>query len=222
MAQVRPMRADARRNRERLLAAAVEAFAAQGEGASLDDIAKRAGVGAGTLYRHFPTRRALLEAVYSDRIEAIAERAGVLAERLPAGAALVAWLGELGLGMIQTRGLRALLSSSVRGGEDAGPGAGGSSSDCCDPLRRAVARLVRAAQEAGELRRDVGETDVLRLVHGVAIACGEAVGGGSAGDARDAGNAGDAGDAEGAEDAGERLRRYVGLLMEGLGPRGSR
>ncbi|NEC84068.1 TetR/AcrR family transcriptional regulator, partial [Streptomyces sp. SID7958] len=76
MAQVRPMRADARRNRERLLAAAVEAFAAQGEGASLDDIAKRAGVGSGTLYRHFPTRRALLEAVYADRIDALAARAG--------------------------------------------------------------------------------------------------------------------------------------------------
>ncbi|GAA0639065.1 TetR/AcrR family transcriptional regulator [Streptomyces thermocarboxydovorans] len=214
MAQVRPMRADARRNRERLLAAAVEAFAAQGEGASLDDIAKRAGVGAGTLYRHFPTRRALLEAVYSDRIEAIAERAGELAERLPAGAALVAWLNELGLGMIQMRGLRALLSSSVGGGEEAGRGAGGASSDCCDPLRQAVARLVGDAQGAGELRRDVGAMDVLRLVHGVAMACGEAVGGESVGDA------GDAGDAEGAEDVGERLRRYVGLLMEGLRARG--
>lgn len=75
MAQVRPMRADARRNRERLLAVAAQAFAEHGEGASLDDIARRAGVGVGTLYRHFPTRQALLEAAYLERLEAIAARA---------------------------------------------------------------------------------------------------------------------------------------------------
>ncbi|EFL42019.1 TetR/AcrR family transcriptional regulator, partial [Streptomyces griseoflavus] len=95
MAQVRSMRADARRNRGRLLEAAVEAFAAHGEGASLDDIAKRAGVGSGTLYRHFPTRQALLEAAYVDRIESIAARAGELAGRLPAGEALVEGLNDL-------------------------------------------------------------------------------------------------------------------------------
>ncbi|MCT7356485.1 TetR/AcrR family transcriptional regulator [Streptomyces sp. 15-116A] len=194
MAQVRSMRADARRNRERLLAAAVEAFAAQGEGASLDDIAKQAGVGSGTLYRHFPTRRALLEAAYADRIDAIAARAGELAERLPPGEALVEWLGELGAGMVRVRGLRALLSSSVGGGDGTVRDVR-DASDCCDPLKSAVARLVGAAQEAGVLRRDVEPIDVLRLVHGVAIAC------------------------EGVDDgegAGARLRRYVGLLMEGL------
>ncbi|GHF63664.1 hypothetical protein GCM10018787_09800 [Streptomyces thermodiastaticus] len=74
------MRADARRNYERLLKAAAEAFATHGENASLDDIAKRAGVGAGTLHRHFPNRRALLEAACLDRIEAIAARAGELAD----------------------------------------------------------------------------------------------------------------------------------------------
>ncbi|NEC30193.1 TetR/AcrR family transcriptional regulator, partial [Streptomyces sp. SID8111] len=139
MAQVRPMRADARRNRERLLAAAVEAFAAQGEGASLDDIAKRAGVGSGTLYRHFPTRRALLEAVYADRIDALAARAGDLAERLPPGPALRAWLDELGAGMIRIRGLRALLGPAVGSGPDGGPG-------CCDPLLGAAELLVGAAR----------------------------------------------------------------------------
>ncbi|MFH8449756.1 TetR/AcrR family transcriptional regulator [Streptomyces fungicidicus] len=160
MAQVRSMRADARRNRGRLLEAAVEAFAAYGEGASLDDIAKRAGVGSGTLYRHFPTRQALLEAAYVDRIESIAARAGELAGRLPAGEALVEWLNELAAGLIQVRGLRALLGSAV----------GGGGTGCCDPLKGAVTRLVGAAWEAGVLRRDVAPDDVLRLAHGVATA----------------------------------------------------
>ncbi|BFO20483.1 hypothetical protein SHKM778_68710 [Streptomyces sp. KM77-8] len=132
MTQVRSMRADARRNRELLLRAAVEAFATHGEGASLDDIAKRAGVGSGTLYRHFPTRQALLEAAYVDRIGSIAARAGELAGRLPPGEALVEWLNELGAGMLRIRGLRALLGSAV----------GGGGTECCDPLKSAVSGLV--------------------------------------------------------------------------------
>src|SRR5690348_3459677 len=127
MTQVRAMRADARRNYERLLKVAAEAFAEHGEGASLDDIAKRAGVGSGTLYRHFPTRRALLEAAYVDRIESLAARAAELAERLPPGEALVEWLNELGAGMLRIRGLRALLGAAV--------GDGGTR--CCDPLTSA-------------------------------------------------------------------------------------
>ncbi|GAA3194525.1 TetR/AcrR family transcriptional regulator [Streptomyces virens] len=186
MVQARPMRADARRNHERLLKVAVEAFAAYGEGASLDEIAKRAGVGSGTLYRHFPTRRALLEAAYVDRIETIAARAAELGERLPPDQALTEWLNELGAGMIQLRGLRALLGSAVGGGT------AGDGTDCCDPLLRAVARLVGAAQEAGTLRRDVEPLDVLRLAHGVATAS-ELAGG-----------------------EGACLRRYLELLTTGL------
>jgi AcrR family transcriptional regulator len=154
------MRADARRNYERLLKAAVEAFAEHGESASLDDIAKRAGVGAGTLYRHFPTRRDLLEAAYLDRIEAIAARADMLAARLAPGEALVAWLNELGAGLIQVRGLKALLGSAVT---DDGP-------SCGDSLRVAAGRLVRAAQDEGTLRADVEPIEVLRLAHGAATA----------------------------------------------------
>ncbi|MFG2516929.1 TetR/AcrR family transcriptional regulator [Streptomyces sp. NPDC048584] len=185
MTQVRSMRADARRNRELLLRAAVEAFAAHGEGASLDDIAKRAGVGSGTLYRHFPTRQALLEAAYVDRIDSIAARAGELAGRLPPGEALVEWLNELGAGMLRIRGLCALLGSAVGGGD----------TECCDPLKSAMSRLVGSAREAGVLRRDVEPDDVLRLAHGVATAAGPA--GGEAEQIR-------------------RIRRYLELLMTGL------
>ncbi|MFD3734851.1 TetR/AcrR family transcriptional regulator [Streptomyces sp. NPDC058632] len=196
MVRARAMRADARRNHARLLEVAVEAFATYGEGASLDDIAKRAGVGSGTLYRHFPTRRALLEAAYVDRIDAIAARAGELAERLPPGEALTEWLHELGTGMIRIRGLRALLGSAVGGdggdGGDAGPV--NDTTDCCEPLKGAVARLVGTAQEAGALRRDIEPVDVLRLAHGVATA------------------------SELADGEGTHIRRYLGLLTEGLRP----
>ncbi|MER7718349.1 helix-turn-helix domain-containing protein [Streptomyces flaveolus] len=186
MAQVRPMRADARRNRERLLAVAAQAFAERGEGASLDDIAKRAGVGVGTLYRHFPTRRALLEAAYLERIEAIA-RPRRRDRGRPAGEALVAWLGELAVGMLQVRGLKALLGTAVTGG---GAAVGAACGDC---VRGAATRLVRAAQDEGALRRDVEPVEVLRLVHGVVTASEMA----------------------GAED-GTSVRRYLSLVVDGL------
>ncbi|MEU0585089.1 helix-turn-helix domain-containing protein [Streptomyces sp. NPDC006132] len=189
MAQVRPMRADARRNHERLLKVAVEAFAEHGESASLDDIARRAGVGSGTLYRHFPTRRALLEAAYLDRIEALVARAGTLAAERPPGEALGEWLYELGVGMIRMRGLKALLGPAVTEGDSAVTTA------CGDSVRSAAGRLVRAAHEEGTLRRDVEPIDVLRLTHGVATA------------------------SELADGEGRHIRRYLGLLLEGLKPR---
>ncbi|MFF7870056.1 TetR/AcrR family transcriptional regulator [Streptomyces qaidamensis] len=186
MVQARPMRADARRNYERLLTVAVEAFAEHGEGASLDDIAKRAGVGSGTLYRHFPTRQALLEAAYLDRVEAIAARADALADELPPGEALGEWLYELGAGMIRMRGLKALLGPAVT---DSGALV---NTACGDSVKAAAGRLVRAAQEAGTLRRDVEPVDVLRLAHGVATA------------------------SELADGEGRQFRRYLTLLTEGL------
>ncbi|MEU0432427.1 helix-turn-helix domain-containing protein [Streptomyces sp. NPDC006290] len=186
MAQVKPMRADARRNYERLLEEAAVAFAEHGEGASLDDIAKRAGVGSGTLYRHFPTRQALLEAVYVDTIEAIAVRADEIAAELPPGEALVEWLNELSEGMIQVRGLKALLGSAVADG----------SSDvlarCGASVKAAATRLVEAAQREGTLRADVEPIEVLRLAHGVASA------------------------SELANGDGAYIRRYLSLLTEGL------
>ncbi|MGW0335368.1 TetR/AcrR family transcriptional regulator [Streptomyces sp. NPDC003011] len=188
MTRVRPMRADARRNYERLLKVAAQAFAEHGEGASLDDIAKRAGVGTGTLYRHFPTRQALLEAAYVDRVEAIAARADEIAAQLPPGEALVEWLAELGAGMIQVRGLKALLGSTVTDGGSA------AATVCAGTMKAAVTRLVAAAQREGTLRADVEPMDVLRLAHGVATA------------------------SELADPEGKAIRRYLSLLTEGLRP----
>jgi AcrR family transcriptional regulator len=182
------MRADARRNYARLLEVAAQAFAEHGEGASLDDIAKRAGVGSGTLYRHFPTRQALLEAAYVDRIEALAARADELGGELPPGEALTAWLDELCVGTIQVRGMKALLGSAVTDGGTAAV------TVCGTRVKAAATRLVEAAQREGTLRPDVDPIDVLRLAHGVATASELAQG-----------------------DAGV-IRRYVSLLTEGLRP----
>ncbi|WP_330340773.1 TetR/AcrR family transcriptional regulator [Streptomyces sp. NBC_00557] len=186
MTQVRPMRADARRNYERLLKVAAEAFAEHGEKASLDDIAKRAGVGSGTLYRHFPTRQALLEAAYVDRIEALGARAEELAGQLPPGEALMEWLNELCVATIQVRGMKALLGSAVTDGSSAALTA------CGTTVKGAAARLVEAARAEGALRADVEPIDVLRLAHGVATA------------------------SELANGQGREIRRYLTLLVEGL------
>ncbi|MEU3527135.1 helix-turn-helix domain-containing protein [Streptomyces sp. NPDC038707] len=186
MTQGRPMRADARRNYERLLKVAAEAFAEHGENASLDDIAKRAGVGSGTLYRHFPTRQALLEAAYVDRIEALGARADELAKELAPGEALAEWLYELAVGTIQVRGMKALLGSAVTDGGTAALTA------CGAVVKGAVARLVLAAQTEGALRGDVEPIEVLRLAHGVATAA-ELAGAGE-----------------------KEIRRYLSLLGEGL------
>ncbi|MGW7528154.1 TetR/AcrR family transcriptional regulator [Streptomyces sp. NPDC054783] len=188
MPQARPMRADARRNYERLLKVAAEAFAEHGENASLDDIARRAGVGSGTLYRHFPTRQALLEAAYVDRIEAMAARADELAAELPPGEALVEWLGEVCAGAIQVRGLKALLGSAVTDGSTVAATA------CGTHMQDAARRLVEAAQRAGSLRGDVEPIEVLRLAHGVASA------------------------SELADGQGRQICRYLYLLTEGLRP----
>ncbi|MEU9448494.1 helix-turn-helix domain-containing protein [Streptomyces sp. NPDC048277] len=188
MTQVRPMRADARRNYERLLKVAVEAFAEHGENASLDDIAKRAGVGSGTLYRHFPTRQALLEAALADRLEGLAAKADEFAAELAPGAALTEWLNELCVATLQVRGLKALLGSAVTDGSSAMLTA------CGTTVRGSATRLADAAKAEGTLREDIEAIDLLRLAHGVATA------------------------SELANGQGKQIRRYLELLTEGLRP----
>ena len=157
------MRADARRNRQRLLAAALQAFTEHGaDDASLDEIARRAGVGIGTLYRHFPTRQALLEAVYRDQVEELCARADCPAATPTA--ALENWLREL-MAFAATK--RTLTSSLMAGPEGKNSEV---ATSCSALVRQAAAGLLAGAQRAGEIRPDVDATDLLRLSHALAVA----------------------------------------------------
>jgi AcrR family transcriptional regulator len=159
----RPMRADARRNYEAILVVARDAFTEHGPEAPLDDIAKRAGVGAGTLYRHFPTREALIEAVYRDQIAELSEKAYEFQRELPPEDALVAWIREQVGWSIRNRGLAATLKASIEKGSE-------TFAWCQSSMNAAAGSALAAAQDAGAIRGDVTVTDVLRLGHGIALA----------------------------------------------------
>lgn len=162
--QHRPMRADARRNYDRLLAAALAAFSEQGaDTASLEEIARRAGVGIGTLYRHFPTRQALLEAVYRDQVEALGLRAAKLMLAESPGAALAEWLRALVTFGGTKRSLTTALLETLDKESELLSSAGA-------VLRESTTALLDRAQQAGVARTDVKGTDVLRLAHGVSMA----------------------------------------------------
>ncbi|MFG1641469.1 TetR/AcrR family transcriptional regulator [Amycolatopsis sp. NPDC049252] len=159
----RPMRADARRNYERIVATAKVLFAEHGADVPLDDIAKTAGVGAGTLYRHFPTREQLIETVYRDEISLLADRALVLHDELAPWEALEAWLGEQVTWVVERHKLAAILKESIDSGSE-------TFQYCQKRLRGATGTLVEAAQAAGLVRADVTGADVLRLGHGAGMA----------------------------------------------------
>ncbi|MGI5457365.1 TetR/AcrR family transcriptional regulator [Streptomyces sp. CA-249302] len=160
------MRADARRNYERLLAEARAAFAAHGTDASLEDVARRAGVGIGTLYRHFPNRHALLSAVFEDAVNDLLTRAHELRRSPEPCTALVTWLGEIVSQAGEYRGLsRALMAVTT---DRTSP-----LSRCSAPIREAGEALLRRAQEAGKVREDVAITDLLQLTHAIALAAEE-------------------------------------------------
>ena len=160
---VRPLRADARRNYERLVTVAREAFSEHGAETSLDDIARRANVGPGTLYRHFPNREALLAAVYRGDVEALAEHANDFAAKLPPDEALYSWL-RLQLDYIKVkRGLGSALKTMLANDSE-------TLAWCKDTMRGALRDLLVRAQQAGVVRDDVDPQIVLRLVHGVGLA----------------------------------------------------
>lgn len=163
----RPMRADARRNVERLVSAASAAFAEHGVEVCLEEIARRAGVGIGTLYRHFPTRQALVEAVYHDQIEALfAEARNLLGSPSPEDA-LATWLRAVVRHGIMKRGLAEFLQTVMRE-------KGSELTWCRDTMRDAGAPLLARAQQAGAVRPDVDIDDVLRLAHAIAVVADQA------------------------------------------------
>jgi AcrR family transcriptional regulator len=160
MVTVRPQRADARRNYERVVAAAHEVFAEEGPEASLNEIARRAGVGPGTLYRHFPTRHALLTAVLRDRIEALCGRADELLAAESPDTALAEWLRAF---LAHARSGQGLGSALMTAGPDE------LGFDCHQRIRDAAAGLLTNAQRAGTARADLEPGDLLQLVVGIAL-----------------------------------------------------
>lgn len=154
------MRADARRNYERIVATARDVFFEHGVEAPLDDIVKRAGVGPGTLYRHFPTREVLIEAVYRGEIETLAARARELAEELPPADALREWMRAQMRFHVERSDLASALKAAID--EDSE-----TFQYCKTTLRDAVGMLLTAAQDAGVVRADIEAVDVMRLGHGI-------------------------------------------------------
>jgi AcrR family transcriptional regulator len=156
------MRADARRNYQHILEVAREVFTEDGPEAPLDDIARRAGVGAGTLYRHFPNRDALIEAVYRDDIERLSDLAHDLLKSRPSDA-LPIWIREHVQYALHRKGLAMTLKAAL--------GADREIFQLCKTLiNDAAAALLIPAQQAGAVRSDVQPRDVLRLAHGIALA----------------------------------------------------
>jgi AcrR family transcriptional regulator len=157
------MRADARRSRAKLLEAATAAFAEHGADAPLEDIARRAGVGIGTLYRHFPTRTDLQAAVFRSQVQTVCAAADEYMISATPDQALSGWLRAMAAYLATKRGLsRALVDALGRDSELI--------TSCWGAMNDAAERLMARAQDAGLLRDDVKPIDVLRMVHGVVIA----------------------------------------------------
>ena len=160
-AAVRKPRPDAERNRIRLLETAKAAFARKGSAASLDEIARAAGVGAGTLYRHFPTRDALIEAVYRNELAQLVATADRLAKTEPPLTALREWLLAFVDYVATKHGMVEALNSIVGGTTDL-------YSASSAQMKQAATSLVETAVATGDIRLDVDPFDLLRALAGVA------------------------------------------------------
>lgn len=162
----RPLRADAQRNREKILSAAVRIFAEEGLNAHLERIAKEAGVGTGTLYRNFPTRELLIEAAYRNELARLCDAAPELLAALPPREAMRVWLGRFmdyanaKLGMADA--LRGVVASGVN------PYA-----QSHEMIQDALSLLMDAAVTAGVIRSDIGATDMFAALTGIALASGK-------------------------------------------------
>lgn len=156
----RKPRSDAQRNRERILEIAREAFTRSGVNVSLDDVAKQAGVGAGTLYRHFPTRDALLAAVYQSEVEKLAAAQRKFAETMPPIEALRAWM-LLFVDYIAAKQIIAPALNTMVGGPSK------LFAETGDLVKSAIHALVQRAIESGDIRPDLEPLDLLRALIGV-------------------------------------------------------
>jgi AcrR family transcriptional regulator len=165
----RPLRADALRNRAKVLEAAETVFDAHGTGASTEEVAREAGVGIGTVFRHFPTKEALLEAVYVDRLRKLAGEAEALASAGDPREAFFAFFSRV-VGHAATK--NAFSAALMEAGVDVREASAETGRD----LKRALAELLSRAQETGAVRRDVGLPEVMTLLVGAAQAA-ERVGG---------------------------------------------
>ena len=159
-AAARKPRADSARNRQLLIDAAKAAFADVGLNVSLEDIARRAGVGIGTLYRHFPSREAVVEAVYRREVEHLAEAVPQLLKTSPPGEALHQWM-HLFVDYIATKRLIAPSLSAAASGNSA------LRANSAELITHAIATLVKRAVESGQVRKDIAPSDLLRAMVGV-------------------------------------------------------
>ncbi|MCK7623473.1 TetR/AcrR family transcriptional regulator [Streptomyces sp. RS10V-4] len=157
-----PLRADARRNRERILEAAVRAFAEKGADVPIDTIAKAAGVGSATLYRHFPTREALVEAAYRNELARVCDSAATLLAENPPDRAMRLWMDGFIDYLAAKQGMADALRAAVASGAD--PFA-----QSLDKLTAALGTLLHAGADAGLLRADVHPLDVGFSLAGVSL-----------------------------------------------------
>jgi AcrR family transcriptional regulator len=158
-----PVRADGRRSHDQLLAAARETFAEQGTDASLREVARRAGVSIATLYRHFPTREALLEALLRQGFDALRARAVDLLRAADPGQAVIEWAGELAVAASRYEGLPASVMGALND-------QGSSLHASCAGLRAAASDLLARAQRSGQIRADLETDELLATVYAMAWA----------------------------------------------------
>jgi AcrR family transcriptional regulator len=160
------LRADAQRNRDTLLEAAVRAFSQEGPDVTHDAIAKDAGVGIGTLYRHFPTREALVEAAYRNELARLCDIVAELLETMPPDEATRAWMDRFVDYMTTKRGMADALRALIASG-------GNPYAHSRDRLTTAITTLLAAAAAAGTVRPDIEPGDVLLSLSGVSLAAGD-------------------------------------------------
>jgi AcrR family transcriptional regulator len=156
----RPLRADARRNREHLLLVAADAFATDGLSVPLDEIARRAGLGPGTLYRHFPTKEALVEAVMQDRMRSLLVDARARAASIEPGAALFGFIGRV---LAEAIAKHDLVDALAYAEVDIAAAVSEAAAD----IRDAIGVLLARAQRASAVRRDIGPAELMALLSGL-------------------------------------------------------